>query len=148
MLVGWTQFSAKWRVAKASLHRQLGKVYVFAALGSAMAGFFVALSATGGLVSIAGFAMLAVIWFATTLMGLLAIRRADVPVHQRWMIFSYAACFAAVTLRIWLPLLIMLHKGEFVPAYRIVAWLCWVPNLLVAGWISRKISQKKEMQTA
>ncbi|GAB4428835.1 MAG: hypothetical protein OHK0039_47410 [Bacteroidia bacterium] len=44
---------------------------------------------------------------------------------------SYAACFAAVTLRLWLPILTAL-LGDFLPAYRIVAWLCWVPNLLVA----------------
>jgi len=52
------------------------------------------------------------------------------------MIFSYAACFAAVTLRVWLPLL-TIAMGEFNSAYRIVAWLCWVPNLIVAFLIVR-----------
>ena len=54
------------------------------------------------------------------------------------MIYSYAACFGAVTLRIWLPLLILL-LGSFEPAYRIVAWLAWVPNLIFAYyWVKRK----------
>jgi hypothetical protein len=50
------------------------------------------------------------------------------------MIRSYALTFAAVTLRIWLPLGQVLHF-DFVEAYRVIAWLCWVPNLLAAEWI-------------
>ena len=46
--------------------------------------------------------------------------------------------FGAVTLRLWLPLLIAAHGGEFTPAYRWVAWLSWVPNLLWAEWIIRR----------
>lgn len=30
-----------------------------------------------------------------------------------------------------MPLLIVAF-GEFLPAYRVVAWLCWVPNLVFA----------------
>jgi hypothetical protein len=54
------------------------------------------------------------------------------------MIYSYAACFAAVTLRIWLPLLISI-TGDFFIAYPIVAWLCWVPNLIVANLIVKSM---------
>ncbi len=50
------------------------------------------------------------------------------------MIYSYAACFAAVTLRLWLPMLTALFH-DFKTAYRIVAWLCWLPNLAVARYI-------------
>jgi len=57
--------------------------------------------------------------------------------HEKYMIFSFAACFASVTLRIWLPILTGL-TGEFNSAYRIVAWLCWVPNILVAYFITKK----------
>ena len=54
------------------------------------------------------------------------------------MVYSYAACFAAVTLRIWMPLLVLAF-GEFLPAYRVVAWLCWVPNLAFAFfWVRYK----------
>jgi hypothetical protein len=53
------------------------------------------------------------------------------------MLRSYALIFAAVTLRIELPLLIM-ALGEFTPAYQVVAWLSWVPNLLWAEWYVRR----------
>ena len=53
------------------------------------------------------------------------------------MIRSFALLFAAVTLRIELPLLI-LWTGEFASAYVIVSWLCWVPNLIWAEWYIRR----------
>lgn len=54
------------------------------------------------------------------------------------MIYSYAACFAAVTLRVWLPLL-MIVSGDYLVAYIIVSWLCWVPNMVVANLIVKKL---------
>jgi hypothetical protein len=47
------------------------------------------------------------------------------------MIVSYAMIFGAVTLRIELPLLIGVFQ-DFGPAYRVIAWLSWVPNLAFA----------------
>ncbi len=55
---------------------------------------------------------------------------------RRWMIRSYAMILAAVTLRIHLPILAAYFQG-FEPAYQIVAWSCWVPNLLVAELVVR-----------
>lgn len=62
--------------------------------------------------------------------------------HQKMMIYSYAACFAGVTLRVWLPLLTLIF-GDFVKAYILVAWLCWIPNLMVAYLINRKLESQK-----
>jgi hypothetical protein len=55
------------------------------------------------------------------------------------MIYSYGACLAAVTLRFWLPLLTVGFQLDFSVAYPIVAWLSWVPNLIVARWIVTRI---------
>ena len=49
------------------------------------------------------------------------------------MIRSAALTFAAVTLRVYWPFLFM-TLGEEV-GYTLVAWLCWVPNLVVAEWL-------------
>lgn len=53
------------------------------------------------------------------------------------MIRCYALTFAAVTLRLWLPLAQFVLHIEFIPAYQAISWLCWVPNLLVAEMIVR-----------
>ncbi|HEY8397883.1 MAG TPA: DUF2306 domain-containing protein [Flavihumibacter sp.] len=75
----------------------------------------------------------------STLLAYLRIREGKITQHQRLMIYSYAGCFAAVTLRIWLPLLMLFL--DYLVAYRSVAWLCWVPNMLVAYIIiNRRLS--------
>lgn len=134
LLIGWLQFSDQLRKKNINLHRIIGKVYIISVLVSAMAAFGIAFFATGGWVASLGFICLALIWFYTTLAAYLTIRKGQVAQHQKMMIYSYAATFAAVTLRIWLPLLIVIF-GDFVTAYVIVAWLCWVPNLIVGYWI-------------
>jgi hypothetical protein len=57
------------------------------------------------------------------------------------MIRSYALTFAAVTLRIWLPFLIGILGLTFIEAYKIVAWLSWIPNILVAELIISRIKK-------
>lgn len=74
----------------------------------------------------------------TTAQGYLLIRRRKITAHRQWMLRSYSLIFGAVTLRIWLPLLILVFHGDFISPYRIVAWLSWVPNLLVAELMIRR----------
>ncbi|MGB5822111.1 MAG: DUF2306 domain-containing protein [Saonia sp.] len=137
LLIGWVQFSKKLRNANLGRHRTIGKVYIISAIISGICGIYIGIYATGGIVSSLGFISLGIVWLYTTLKAYFAIRKGDVQLHQGFMIYSYAACFAAVTLRIWLPLLGYVF-GDFVTAYRIVAWLCWVPNIIVAFFWVRK----------
>ena len=143
LLTGWSQFSKKWRSRWLQRHRNLGKIYIIAAWLSSAAGIFIGMNATGGIVAQTGFIALGMIWFTTTTLAYTNIKRGNIDRHEYWMIYSYAACFAAVTLRLYLPLLIIAHQGAFDPAYRIVAWLCWVPNILVAFYLNRSLKQHK-----
>lgn len=98
----------------------------------------IALYATGGLISKVGFFTLGIIWLFTTILGFKALKQGDITKHKKFMIYSYAACFGAVTLRIYLPILISLCGG-FTTAYKIIAWLSWGPNIIVAFFIVKKI---------
>ncbi len=137
LLVGWSQFSKKLRTARLSLHRTLGKIYLISAFISGVSGLYIAFFATGGLVAQWGFGFLAVSWLSTTFMAYSKIKALDIVSHQQWMTRSYALAFAAVMLRVYLPFMQAGLGMEFIDAYRIVAWICWVPNLLVAEWIIR-----------
>ena len=139
LLIGWIQFSSKIRIKKMLLHKQIGKIYLIAVIFGSLAGIYIGFYATGGMVSSLGFICLGIVWFYTTLKAYLSIRKKQIEQHQKMMIYSYAACFAAVTLRIWLPILTLIY-GDFVKAYVIVAWLCWIPNLFVAGLITRRLA--------
>ncbi len=142
LLIGWKQFSVKLRNRNLALHQQIGKIYVVSVLISSLAGIYIGFFATGGVVSSAGFIGLGITWFVTTFLSYTAIKKKQIEQHQKMMIYSYAACFAAVTLRIWLPLLTAAFLGDFIKAYTIVAWLCWVPNIIVAYFIVRRLPSR------
>jgi hypothetical protein len=141
LLVGWIQFNTKFRNLRISLHRKIGKVYIVSVLLSSTAGIGIAFFATGGILSSLGFICLGLVWFCTTLKSYISIRKKQIEQHQKMMIYSYAACFAAVTLRIWLPLL-TIGIGNFTTAYTLTAWLCWVPNIAAAYLISKRFGIK------
>lgn len=137
LFVGWAQFSKKLRNANIKMHRNVGKVYIVSVMISGICGVYIAFNATGGLIASLGFICLGLIWLFTTIKAYIAVRNMDISLHKGFMIYSYAACFAAVTLRIWLPILNIIFE-DFTIAYRIVAWLCWVPNLIFAFFWVRK----------
>ncbi|MEO6135509.1 MAG: DUF2306 domain-containing protein [Ginsengibacter sp.] len=142
LLIGWTQFSVKLRKRKLKLHRQIGKVYVIAALLSSLTSVYIALYATGGIIASLGFMCLGIIWFYTTFRAYIEIKNGQIENHQQMMIYSYAACFSAVTLRIYLPILVMLFH-DFIKAYLVVSWLCWIPNIIVAYFLVRQLQKQK-----
>lgn len=134
LVLGPFQFASRLRSGRPALHRWLGRLYlaVGVLIGGA-AGLLLAFNASGGGIAQLGFGGLAVAWLASGVMAWRAIRAGDVPTHRRWMVRNFALTFAAVTLRLWLPG--MVASGvPFATAYPVVAWLCWVPNLLVAEW--------------
>jgi uncharacterized membrane protein len=138
LLIGWLQFSATFRQRYLNIHRLIGKIYVAACLLSGSAALYLAIHATGGWIATLGFAMLGVAWIFSTTKAFLSIRQKQISKHQVWMIRSYALTWAAVMLRIYLPLS-QIAQIEFIEAYRVIAWLCWVPNLLVAEWIIKRL---------
>lgn len=120
------------------VHRMLGRIYGVSAVMLALAGLYMSFYSAGGIVTHTGFALLALSVLVTTVQGYRAIRHGDVIRHRQWMLRSYVLIFGAVTLRILLPILITVYHGQFLPAYRWVAWISWVPNLLWAEWIIRR----------
>ncbi|MEW2922412.1 DUF2306 domain-containing protein [Muricauda sp. ANG21] len=142
LLIGWMQFSSKLRRKRMRLHRTVGKIYVVTVLISGVCGIYIAQFATGGITNVIGFSLSGIVWLITTLLAYNAVKNGNIKAHQNFMIYSYAVCFSAVTLRIWLPLL-MAITGDFISAYLIVGWLSWVPNLAVAYFIIKR-QQRKE----
>jgi uncharacterized membrane protein len=138
MSLGPFQFSARLRAKWLALHRWLGRLYLgIGVLGGGITGLILAARAFGGWTARLGFACLAIAWLYTGLQAYLAIRSKDILAHRRWMFRNFAHTFAAVTLRIWLPLSIA-SGFTFEVAYPVIAWLCWIPNLVVADVLQRR----------
>ena len=147
LLAGALQFAATLRRRHLTVHRWLGRIYVVAVAVSGTAGFSLALTTSGGAPARFGFAGLALCWLLTTGMAYARIRQRDITRHQTWMVRSYALTLAAVSLRLYLPLA-ELNGVTFVVAYPVIAWLCWVPNLLLAEWLVLPLLQPARRSAA
>jgi len=136
LLSGPWQFLLLLRQRWPLVHRWIGRVYCSAVLLGWLSSLPIAAHAQAGAISSAGFLTLGFFWIGFTAAGYSSIRSGKVVAHRRWMIRSFALTAAAITLRIYLPLL-PLTGLSFSTSYRIIAWACWVPNLLVAEWLLR-----------
>ncbi len=141
LLLGPFQFLPLSRQKKyVKWHRWMGRLYLGGGiLIGGVSGLYMSLFAHGGLINILGFGTLAILWLATGAMAYMSIRRGDVKTHRQWMIRNFALTFAAVTLRLWLPILTAMAQ-DFNTGYQMVSWVAWVPNLLVAEWLVRRRS--------
>jgi len=143
LAVGPFQLNARLRARFLAAHRWMGRSYVIGVLIGGVGGFILATRAQFGLPSSTGFGLLAIVWLASTLTAYRQIRARNQPAHRRWMIRSYALTFAAVMLRIYLPLS-QVYGIPFEPAYQTIAWLCWVPNLIVAEWLIAPSARQRD----
>ena len=96
-----------------------------------VSGLYLSWFAFGGPVARLGFATLAVGWLYTGARAYVAIRNRRIDEHRRWMVRNFALAFAAVMLRLYVPASVV-AGADFGVAYSVIAWLCWVPNLIVA----------------
>ena len=132
LALGPAQFSQRLRQRRPALHRWIGRVYLGVGVGvGGVAGLVMAMHASGGAWARVGFASLALAWLATGVLAYRAARRREFAAHRRWMVRNFALTFAAVTLRIYLPSAFVAGIA-FERSYPVIAWLCWLPNLLVA----------------
>jgi hypothetical protein len=120
-----------------AIHRWIGRVYGGAVVIGGAAGLALSVGTTAGPVAGLGFGLLAVVWIYVTGQGWLTARARRFDEHRRWMIRSFSLTFAAVTLRIYMPLA-GIAGLDMAQAYVAIAWLAWVPNLLVAELYLRR----------
>ena len=136
---GFLQFVARLRNGYPAIHRWVGRLYIFAILVGGAAGLTLAFGAIGGPIAGWGFGLLSLVWIATTLQAVRLAMAGRFAEHRRWMMRSFALTFAAVTLRLQLPVLIGFGGMSYADASIILAWSCWLPNLVFVEWlIARK----------
>lgn len=143
LIAGFTQFFK--RFLWTNVHRTMGMLYITVILLlSGPSGFIMGLLANGGPISILSFTLLLVMWWVFTFIAFRAIQKKDFERHSKFMYLSYALTLSALTLRLW-KFVIVNYIYEMPPMdlYRLVGWLGWVPNLLVAIFL---ISRKRHLK--
>jgi len=139
LLFGVAQFLSRFRSKYPRIHRWTGRFYVVFVLVAGVAGLNLAFGAMGGPIAGWGFGTLSVLWVFATMQGLRSARMRKFGDHRRWMMRSFALTFAAVTLRLQLAGMIGIGQMTYADASLILAWSCWVPNLIFVEWlIARK----------
>lgn len=136
LLFGFIQFFTFRSAAGKKLHRLSGYSYVFLLLAfAAPSGLYMGVHANGGWLSKLSFVLLSILWWYTTLLAMQKICKRDFTGHRAWMVRSFALCLSAVTLRMWKVGIVMLFHLPPMEVYKIIAWLGWVPNLIIAELI-------------
>lgn len=141
LLAGFTQFSGQLLRKHPKIHRALGYAYVLNILmvtgpASLLMGFY----ANGGVSSRIAFVTLSTLWIGFTALALYKAAKKQFAAHRIFMIRSFSLTLSAISLRIWKILLMSLTHLPPDDRYRIIAWLGWTINLLVAEWyISRHV---------
>ena len=143
LLIGPLQFVRRLRHRFVRVHRFLGATYVASATALGVSGLILAPTAYTGPVASAGFTVLDLAMLFTTWTAVRMILAGRYGEHRRWMIRSFSLIMAGVMLRVWSPIYgVLAALGivdfSFETAYAAIAWLCWVPNLLLAIWFTRR----------
>jgi hypothetical protein len=139
LVIGFFQLNPKSSSRYRRLHRIFGYIYVvgilaFAAPGGLVMSLFIG---RGPWVQLS-FLLQVSLWFFCTLMALLRILKGNIKAHRQWMWRSYALTLAAITLRVYI-FFSSWHVDLTQPhAYATIAWLSWVPNLILVELYLRK----------
>lgn len=144
LLAGFTQFSKGIRRNYPPLHRFAGRIYVVdILLITGPAGLVMSFYANGGAGSQLAFFTLSVLWWYFTWQAWRAAVARDFSKHRAYMLRSFALTLSAITLRIWK--MGMAHYFELPPMdiYRIVAWLGFVPNLMLVEMYLHRLRNSK-----
>lgn len=135
LVAGFTQFSKKILARRKPLHRMMGRLYIIVILGlSGPSGMIMAWYANGGWSSQLAFGILSLLWMSFTFLAFRSIKKGQVLRHKQMMWRSYALTLSAVTLRAWKLGIVWAIHPHPMDLYIVVAWLGWVPNLLLVEW--------------
>ncbi len=139
LLTGWLLFSKKLLNKHFRLYIIIAKIYIVTTILSAIGIIYVGFFTSGGSIIITiGFISLGLIWFYSSLKAFSEAKEKNIREQQKMMLYSYAACFSVITLRLWLILLGPVFKDINI-TIMILAWWSWIPNLIIAYIINRRM---------
>lgn len=156
MLTSWVQVWPWLRRQHLTLHRRLGRVYVFGGVVPAgLIGLTIGAVSPFGVVLRASNVVLATVWLVVTVTGYRAARRDRFAEHRRWMIRSVVLTMSVITNRVWAvlgivllaPRLSTMFGGSETAMIQTIAglsgWLGWVlPLLVVEWWLERPRTER------
>lgn len=140
VLLGWAQFLENIRRKQKDIHQLIGKIYIFLIVFlSGPSGLVMSYYANGGVIAQTSFVILSVLWMYFTYRSYAFIRKGDFINHQKFAIRSFALTLSAISLRLFKYIIVFLFHPPPMDVYRIVSWLGWGVNLIIAEIIIFKL---------
>ena len=143
LLLGPFQFLPGLRGRYPRFHRASGRIYVIACVIAGSSGLATAFHASGGPVAGFGFGLLAVLWVGATLAAWRAAVQRRFALHRLLMRFSYAMTFAAVTLRLQIPVGFALGYESYAAMSPWLAYTSWIPNVIAVAICTAAAQQRR-----
>ena len=139
LLFGALQFIEKIPLKTTKFHKLFGKIYLYLVLIiCAPSGLVLAIYANGGIFSKLSFMITSLLWWIFTYVAIIKIKKQNYNQHRNYMIRSYSLTLSAISLRLLvliLPYFLHLRGKEM---YTFVAWMSWIPNLIIAEFIIKR----------
>ena len=133
LFAGLTQFSKTLINQVPKIHRTLGNIYFFNIVCiNFPVCIIMSYYANGLLPSKIAFSTLNILWMWFTLKAILCIKKGKIVNHKKFMIRSFALTLSAISLRTWNILFVNFSNFDSLTIYMIIAWLGFVPNLIMA----------------
>lgn len=133
LILGFFQFLNYVRTHFSKFHKIIGYFYIFILLVIASpSGLVMGYYGNGGIYSKFSFCLQAVLWFWFTFLAFHFARKRKIPQHQYFMVLSYALTLSAISLRLFKWIIVNIWELPPVDTYKIVVWLGWIFNVLVA----------------
>lgn len=144
VLFGWIQFWPFFRKRNSKGHKLIGKFYVLVILiFSGPSALIMGFHANGGIFSKISFVILTILWLLFTYLSFFYAKKLDFKAHQKFAIRSFALTLSAISLRLFKYIIVFLFHSPPMDTYRIVSWLGWVVNLIIAEIIIFYLFRKK-----
>ena len=122
-----------------NFHTNMGKVYILLILLlAAPSGLYMVFFANGGALSKISFVILGFLWWFSTFKAYQLARQKRFKEHKQWMWRSFALTLSAITLRMWKVIIVYLFHPNPMDVYQIIAWLGWIPNILIIEYLITK----------
>lgn len=122
-----------------NFHRNAGKIYIsLILLFAAPSGIYMGIFANGGFLSKISFVILGFLWWFTTFKAFQLARQRKFKEHKQWMWRSFVLTISAITLRMWKVIIVYLFHPNPMDVYQIIAWLGWIPNILLIEYLITK----------
>jgi hypothetical protein len=120
-------------------HKNTGKIYIsLILLFAAPSGIYIGFFANGDVYSKISFIILGSLWWFSTYKAYQLARRKKFKEHKQWMWRSFALTISAITLRMWKVIIVYLFHPNPMDVYQIIAWLGWVPNIILIEYLITK----------